>query len=170
MMLITKVLKKTTGEDNEKTEMFMTANRTVRTGLTASAVISSWLWSTSLLGSSFVGYDYGVAGPFWFAAGCSPMIVFFALLGISCKRKIPEAHTSLEVVRIRYGRVAHVVFMILCLVNNIFACANMLLGAAAVITAVTGMHIIAATFLLPVGVTVYTFVGGIKATQVLLPD
>ncbi|KAJ5505294.1 Sodium/solute symporter [Penicillium expansum] len=145
MMLITKVLKKTTGEDNEKSR-------------------NSWLWSTALLGSSFVGYDYGVAGPFWFAAGCSPMIVFFALLGISCKRKIPEAHTSLEVVRIRYGHVAHVVFMILCLVNNIFACANMLLGAAAVITAVTGMHIIAATFLLPVGVTLYTFVGGIKAT------
>ncbi|KAE8401837.1 Sodium:solute symporter family-domain-containing protein [Aspergillus pseudonomiae] len=164
MMLITKVLKKTTGEDNKKTEMFMTANRTVRTGLTASAVISSWLWTTAMLGSSFVGYDYGVAGPFWFAAGCSPMIVFFALIGISCKRKIPEAHTSLEVVRIRYGRTAHIVFMTLCLVNNIFACANMLLGAAAVISAVTGMHIIAATFLLPVGVTVYTFVGGIKAT------
>ncbi|EAU32730.1 conserved hypothetical protein [Aspergillus terreus NIH2624] len=113
---------------------FMTANRTVRTGLTASAVISSWLWTTAMLGSSFVGYDYGVAGPFWFAAGCSPMIVFFALLGISCKRKIPEAHTSLEVVRIRYGRVAHAVFMVLCLINNIFACANMLLGAAAVIS------------------------------------
>ncbi|KAJ5220462.1 hypothetical protein N7468_009666 [Penicillium chermesinum] len=142
MMVITKVLKKTTGEDNKKTEMFMTANRTVRTGLTASAVISSWLWSTALLGSSFVGYDYGVAGPFWFAAGCSPMIVFFALL----------------------GRTAHVVFMFLCLVNNIFACANMLLGAAAVISAMSGMHVIAATFLLPVGVTVYTFVGGIKAT------
>ncbi|OQD82445.1 hypothetical protein PENANT_c021G04903 [Penicillium antarcticum] len=70
MMLITKVLKKTTGEDNKKTEMFMTANRTVRTGLTASAVISSWLWSTALLGSSFVGYDYGVAGPFWFLVCC----------------------------------------------------------------------------------------------------
>lgn len=28
------------------------------------------------------------------------------------------------------------------------------------------MHTIAATFLLPVGVTVYTFVGGIKATWV----
>ncbi|PLB46514.1 Na+/solute symporter [Aspergillus steynii IBT 23096] len=164
MMLITRVLKRTTGEDNRKTEMFMTANRTVRTGLTASAVISSWLWTTALLGSSFVGYNYGVSGSFWFAAGCSPMIVFFALLGISCKRKIPEAHTSLEVVRIRYGKIAHAVFMTLCLVNNIFACANMLLGAAAVISAVTGMHIIAATFLLPVGVTVYTFVGGIKAT------
>nr|XP_001398596.2 urea active transporter [Aspergillus niger CBS 513.88] len=164
MMVITKILKKTTGEDNKKTEMFMTANRTVRTGLTASAVISSWLWTTAMLGASFVGYDYGVAGPFWFAAGCSPMIVFFALIGISYKRKIPDAHTSLEVVRIRYGRIAHAVFMTLCLINNIFACANMLLGAAAVISAITGMHIIAATFLLPVGVTVYTFVGGIKAT------
>ncbi|KAM0122193.1 hypothetical protein ACP6JC_001226 [Aspergillus fumigatus] len=71
MMGVTKVLKRTAGEDNKRTEI------------------------------------YGVSGPFWFAAGCSPMIVFFALLGISCKRKIPEAHTSLEVVRIRYGKIVH---------------------------------------------------------------
>lgn len=100
---------------------FMTANRSVRTGLTASAVVSvriefflykecsnsylqSWLWSTAMLGSTFVGYTGGLAGPFWFAAGCSPMIVFFAVLGISCKRKIPEAHTLLEIIRIRYGK------------------------------------------------------------------
>ena len=40
MVFVTRVLKKTVGEDNEKTEMFMTANRSVRTGLTASAVVS----------------------------------------------------------------------------------------------------------------------------------
>ncbi|KAF2398136.1 hypothetical protein EJ06DRAFT_583948 [Trichodelitschia bisporula] len=164
MIYATRVLKKTVGEDNEKTEMFMTANRSVRTGLTASAVVSSWLWSTAMLGSSLVGYTGGLAGPFWFAAGCSPMIVFFALLGISAKRKIPEAHTLLEIVRIRYGTTAHIVYMVLCLINNIVACANMLLGASAAITALTGMHIIAATFLLPLGVAIYTFVGGIKAT------
>ncbi|KAI9737742.1 MAG: hypothetical protein M1834_009110 [Cirrosporium novae-zelandiae] len=166
MVFITEILKKTIGEDNTKTEMFMTANRTVRTGLTASAVISpkSWLWSTAMLGSSLVGYNYGVSGPFWFAAGCSPMIVFFALLGISCKRKIPEAHTLLEIVRIRYGTTAHFVWMFLCLLNNLFACANMILGASAVITSMTGMHIVASTFLLPLGVGLYTFVGGIKAT------
>lgn len=66
-------------------------------------VQQSWLWSTAMLGSAYVGYNYGVSGPFWFAAGCSPMIVFFAVLGISCKRKIPEAHTLLEIIRIRYG-------------------------------------------------------------------
>ena len=40
MVLVTKLLKRTVGEDNKKTEMFMTANRSVNTGLTASAVVS----------------------------------------------------------------------------------------------------------------------------------
>jgi len=69
MVFATYVLKKTAGEDNRKTEMFMTANRSVRTGLTTSAVVSSWLWSTAMLGSTLVGYNFGIAGPFWFAAG-----------------------------------------------------------------------------------------------------
>lgn len=69
MMAVTYLLRRTAGEDNRTTEMFMTANRSVGTGLTASAVISSWLWSTAVLASSLVGYNYGVAGPFWFAAG-----------------------------------------------------------------------------------------------------
>lgn len=69
MILVTHILRKTAGEDNRTTEMFMTANRRVGTGLTASAVISSWLWSTAMLGSTLVGYNYGIAGPFWFAAG-----------------------------------------------------------------------------------------------------
>ena len=69
MMFTTYILKRTVGEDNKTTEMFMTANRSVGTGLTSSAVISSWLWSTAMLGSSLVGYNFGVAGPFWFAAG-----------------------------------------------------------------------------------------------------
>lgn len=156
MMATTYVLRRTVGEDNRTTEMFMTANRSVGTGLTASAVISSWLWSTAMLGSSFVGYNFGVAGPFWFAAGyviypykiyitgyevlincirCSPMIVFFAVLGIACKLRIPEAHTLLEIVRIRYGTFGHIVWIVLCLINNIIAIANMLLGASATITA-----------------------------------
>jgi urea-proton symporter len=164
MIFVTRLLKTTVNEDNTKTEMyalqrshrfllnerdisgsyhssirFMTANRSVRTGLTASAVISvclppasphfntltishsqSWLWSTAMLGATLVGYSNGVSGPYCscicicygrfplthitgFAAGCSPMIVFFSLLGVSCKMKIPDAHTLLEIVRIRYG-------------------------------------------------------------------
>lgn len=88
-----------------------------------------------MLGSTLVGFNYGISGSFWFAAGCSPMIIFFSMLGIACKMRIPEAYTLLQIVRIRYGTVAHFVYMFLCLVNNLIACANMILGASAVITA-----------------------------------
>ena len=64
------------------------------------------------------------------------MIVFFAVLGIACKLRVPQAHTLLEIIRIRYGTLGHIVWVVLCLINNIIAVANMLLGASAAISAV----------------------------------
>lgn len=64
------------------------------------------------------------------------MIVFFAVLGIACKMRVPNAHTLLEIICIRYGTVGHIVWIVLCLINNIIAVANMLLGASAAISAV----------------------------------
>jgi Na+/proline symporter len=55
------------GYNNElqTSEMFSTAGRTVKSGLVASAVVSSWTWAATLLQSSGVAYRYGVSGPFW---------------------------------------------------------------------------------------------------------
>ncbi|KAK7224957.1 hypothetical protein V2G26_012960 [Clonostachys chloroleuca] len=164
MIGITALLKRTQGEDNSKIETFMVADRKVGTGLVASAVVSSWLWSTALLSCVLVTYSYGVSGAFWYGAGCSPMIAAFAYLGIICKKRIPEAHTVLEVIRLRYGTLAHVSFGFLAVVNNLFNTINMILGASSVISFLTGMHIMSSTFLVPVGVVLYTLFGGIKAT------
>mmetsp|Transcript_10293 Transcript_10293/g.20688 ORF Transcript_10293/g.20688 Transcript_10293/m.20688 type:complete len:107 (-) Transcript_10293:775-1095(-) len=49
----------------ETSENFNTAGRMVKTGLTASVVVSQWTWAATLLQSSYVGYAYGVSGPFW---------------------------------------------------------------------------------------------------------
>lgn len=86
------------------------------------------------------------------------------LLGIHAKVKIPNGHTALEIVRLRYGTTAHSVFIFLCLVTNLLSVTSMILGAAGVIAVLTGTNIVASTFLLPLGVIVYTIVGGLKAT------
>ncbi|CAD6893757.1 unnamed protein product [Tilletia laevis] len=164
MIGVTHLLKKFNGEDNSEFEYYATAGRNVGTGLTATAVISSWGWSTALLSSSVVAYNYGVGGSWWFAGGCLVQICLFAVLAIQSKLKTPHAHTVLEVVRVRYGRTAHWVYMFLCLINNLIAVCNMLLGASAAISALTGMSTIAANFLLPTGVCLYTITGGLKAT------
>lgn len=74
--------------------MFSTAGRTVKSGLVASAVVSSWTWAATLLQSSGIAYRYGVSGPFWYASGATVQILLFATIAIELKRRAPNAHVS----------------------------------------------------------------------------
>lgn len=148
----------------QTSEMFSTAGRSVKSGLVASAVVSSWTWAATLLQSSAVAYNYGVSGPFWYASGATVQIILFATIAIELKRRAPNAHTFLEVIRARYGAVTHIVFMVFGLFTNILVTSMLLTGGSAVVTTLTGMPTAAACFLLPVGVVLYTMFGGIKAT------
>lgn len=65
---------------------------------------------------------------------------------------------------IRWGTAAHVVFLVFCFMTNIIVTAMLLLGGSAVVNALTGVNIYAASFLIPLGVIVYTLAGGLKAT------
>jgi len=67
-------------------EWFSTAGRNVKTGLIASSVVSAWTWAATLLQSSTVAYQFGISGPFWYAAGASIQVVLFAILAIELKR------------------------------------------------------------------------------------
>lgn len=53
----------------QTSEMFSTAGRSVKSGLVAAAVVSSWTWAATLLQSSAVAYQYGISGPFFYASG-----------------------------------------------------------------------------------------------------
>ncbi|KAF9300260.1 hypothetical protein BGZ74_008088 [Mortierella antarctica] len=163
MTLITMIQKRFLGE-KVTSEEYMAAGRNVKTGLVASAVVSSWTWAATLLQSSSVAYKYGISGPFWYASGASVQVLLFSILAIELKRKCKNAHTFLEIVSIRYGRNAHYIFLFFGLLTNIIVSAMLLLGGSAVVTALTGMNTYAACFLLPLGVIIYTLFGGLKAT------
>ncbi|GME45427.1 Urea active transporter protein [Neofusicoccum parvum] len=163
MILTTWVLKRYQGEQ-QTSEMFSTAGRTVKSGLVSSAVVSSWTWAATLLQSSGVAYRYGVSGPFWYASGATVQILLFSTLAIELKRRAPNAHTFLEVIRARYGPTTHAVYIVFGLMTNILVTAMLLTGGSAVVSSLTGMHTVAGCFLLPLGVILYTLFGGIKAT------
>ncbi|KAL5048391.1 hypothetical protein BDW71DRAFT_196056 [Aspergillus fruticulosus] len=134
-------------EDSATSEMFMVANRSVGTGLTASAVFLSWMWINET----------------WWGAGLCFQIALMAALGVMAKTRVPYAHTSLEIIKMRYRTIGHLVFIILNLVNNVFGCAFMILTGSQLVSGVSGMHFVAATILIPLGVVLYTAVGGLKA-------
>lgn len=74
-----------------------------------------------------------------------------AALGVLAKIRTPYAHTSLEIIRQRYGKIGHVVFIILNLSNNVFGCASLILTGSQIIHGTSGMHFAAATILIPLG-------------------
>ena len=163
MIFTTFVLKRYNNE-LVTSEAFSTAGRTVKTGLVASAVVSSWTWAATLLQSSAVAYKYGVSGPFWYASGATVQVILFATLAIELKRRAPNAHTMMEVVKARYGAATHGVFIVFGLMTNVLVTAMLLTGGSAVVSSLTGISTAAACFLLPIGVVLYTMFGGIKAT------
>lgn len=134
------------------------------------------------------GLNLGVNKIQWWGSGLCFQIALMAALGVLAKIRVPYAHTSLEIIRQRYGDVGHVVFIIMNLVNNVFGCASMILTGSQLVYGVSGMHFVAACILIPLGgeptsgppirqiffcwypkltpgiVVLYTAVGGLKAT------
>ena len=143
-------------------EFFNTAGRSVRTGLTASVIVSQWTWAATLLQSSNVTWKYGVSGPFWYASGATIQVLLFGILAIEVKRRARTAHTVCEMVLARWGKAAHLTFLFFALLANIIVTSMLLLGGAATVNALTGVDTDLASFLIPWGVILYTAAGGLK--------
>jgi len=160
LVYLDKVYNKTT----HTSEFFNTAGRNVKTGLTASVIVSQWTWAATLLQSSNVTWSYGVSGPFWYASGATIQVLLFGILAIEVKRRARTAHTVTEMVLARWGTAAHLTFIFFCFLTNIIVTSMLLLGGAATVNALTGMNTNLASFLIPWGVIAYTAAGGLKAT------
>jgi len=145
-------------------EWFNTAGRNIKTGILASSVVSAWTWAATFLQSSSVTYQYGLGGSYWYAAGASIQIVLFAILAIELKRKSATAHTFPEIINARFGSTSHKIFLFFGFLTNSIITAMLVIGGAAVLNSLTGINIYVAVFLIPVGVVIYTFFGGLRAT------
>ncbi|KAL3698886.1 hypothetical protein R1sor_012962 [Riccia sorocarpa] len=152
------------GGVKDNSEEFNTAGRSIKTGLVAVDVVSRSTWVATLTVSVNEAYSYGISGPFWVSSGSVIQMIVFAILALELKRKAPKAHTVIELIRIRWGHFAALVFLYFCYLNNFMISALMFVGAGEIMSTVTGIDIYAALILLPLGVVIYTFGGGLKAT------
>lgn len=91
-------------------------------------------------------------------------VALFSLIAIQMKRRAPNLHTHLEMLRIRYGTAGHLTFLFFSLATNILVVSSVLVGAAAAINSITGVNVYASLWLLPLAVTAYTLRGGLRST------
>ncbi|KAH9837431.1 solute symporter family transporter [Teratosphaeria destructans] len=95
MLCVTWLQNRYTRFSTRQSEEFNTASRSVKPGLIAAGIVSSWTWSATLLTSSTFAYTYGVCGPFWYGTMGSGEILVFALIAVKIKASAPGAHTFL---------------------------------------------------------------------------
>ncbi|KAE9387900.1 urea transporter [Gymnopus androsaceus JB14] len=164
MLLLTMIQARYTAFSPKNSEEFSSASRSVKPGLIASGIVSAWTWAATLLQSSAVAYKYGISGPWWYGSGATIQILLFAMLAAKLKLNAPYAHTWLEIVGVRWGKTAHMIFMFFGLATNIIVSSMLILGGSATVTDLTGMSTLAACFLIPLGVVIYVIVGGMRST------
>ena len=144
--------------------MQLTAKKSVKTGLVAAAVVSSWCYAATILNSVRLTYVYGFAGLWWFVSGATVQILLYAIMAIELKRRAPRANTILEALRIRFGTRTHIVFFVYGVAVQVLITAALLLGGSAALNVTTGANTVAMNYLIPLGVVVYTYLGGLKST------
>ncbi|CAO1616615.1 unnamed protein product [Sympodiomycopsis kandeliae] len=154
------------GAENSSNDEFSSASRSIKPGLLAAAICSAWTWSATLEQSAAVGYKYGVSGPFWYAGGATVQILLFAIIASNAKLNAPFAHTYLSVVRERWGKLAHCIFMLFALGTNVLVSSMLVLGGSSTVNHLTGMPTLAACFLTPVGIAIYVMLGGLRSSLI----
>jgi len=129
----------------------LSAEKSIKPGLIAVGIVSAWTWAATLLQSksrgltrrllrilkltyrpsckgSAVGFRFGIAGPYAYAAGATVQILLFAILASNLKMKAPNAHTFLEIIGARWGTGAHLVFLFFGFLANVIVSTMLVLG------------------------------------------
>ncbi|TVY43789.1 Urea active transporter [Lachnellula subtilissima] len=164
MLAITHLQNRYTSYSTHQAEEFNTASRSVKPGLIAAGIVSSWTWSATLLTSSTFAYTYGISGPMWYGAMGTWQILLFALIAIKIKSSAPGAHTFPEIVLARHGKIAHLTYLFYGWATNMLVGACLVLGGSQVVGALSGVNVYAACFLIPLVVAAYVIVGGLRST------
>jgi len=147
MLTLTWLQNRFTAFSSHQAEEFTTASRSVKPGLIAAGIVSSWTWPGTLLTSSTVTSLYGISGPFTWACFGAFQISLFALLAVQIKRNVPGAHTYPELVLVKHGKATHLTYLFYGLLTNVLVGASLVLGGAQVVSALSGVNVYAANFI-----------------------
>ncbi|GAA5946717.1 hypothetical protein JCM3765_000360 [Sporobolomyces pararoseus] len=168
MMGITKLQNRYSKYKQSSLSEFASASHSVKPGLIACAIVSSWTWAATLLTSSAQAYSNGMGGGWFYGAGATVQIFLFSMNSAKIKQNAPRAHTFCEVVRVRWGTFSHIVLLCFSLLTSLLVSMMLVTGGAATVTDLTGASTQAICVLMPLGVSLYVLRGGLRSS--LLAD
>ena len=93
-------------------------------------------------------------------------VLLFAIIASNTKLNAPFANTYLSVIRQRWGKLAHCIFMFFALGTNVLVSSMLVLGGSSTVNHLSGMPVLAACFLTPIGIAIYVMLGGLRSSLI----
>lgn len=150
------------GRANKTHEDFALAGRNVGFALAAATAMATWVTSNTTLVAPQLTYQLGVWGMVGYSFAALGLILF-APLAARIKRLMPNGYTSGDFIRLRYGRGAWWVFILISVVYAFGWLVSLGMAGGILLEALSGLdyHIgMSAILLICVG---YTLFGGLRA-------
>ncbi|KAJ8306848.1 hypothetical protein KUTeg_014932 [Tegillarca granosa] len=151
--------------DSHNLDTSFDAGGNVSLSLTVVTVASQCLWPADLLQSSTTTSKFGLGGSLWYTLAVTTNVLLFPLISVHLKTRAPGAKTFLQIVYHRFGKPAHIVFVLMALLANItVSTALILAGKAALNVLVKDISDEYIVVVLAVMFGSYCFVGGLGTT------
>lgn len=147
-------------------EWFLSAGRNMKGGIVTASIVSTWTWAATIMVSSKMGYDYGISGPYWYAAGATIPILLFSAIAVYVKKLVPQLHTFPEFILYRFDQKTHWIMIIIGLMACTIVTTMVILGGALALNVLTGINVKIAVLVIPLAFCFYSSITGLRGSIV----
>lgn len=150
------------GRKNVTHEDFALAGRNVGFAFASATAMATWVTSNTTLVAPELTYQFGIWGMIGYSFAALGLILF-APLSARIKKLLPNGYTSGDFIRLRYGRAAWYIFIVISAVYAMGWLVSLGMAGGIVLQALSGLdyHIGMSAILLIC--VVYTLFGGLRA-------
>lgn len=150
------------GRGNKTTEDFTLAGRKIGLALGTATSVATWVTTNTTLVAPELAYQMGIWGMIGYSFG-GVGLMLFAPLAKQIRRILPQGMTSGDFFRIRFGKKAWRLFLLLSLVYSMSWLVSLGMAGGILVQSLTGIpYKVGLTIIIFVCVS-YTLLGGLKA-------
>ncbi len=150
------------GRKARQLDDFMLAGRNVGMSLGVATAMATWVTSNTTMAAPQLAFQLGIWGMVGYSLG-SIGLMLFAPLAKRIRYLMPQAYTSGDFVRLRYGKLAWRVFLLISLFYAFGWLISLGMAGGVLIHALTGIpYLYGMTVILSICV-IYTLLGGLRA-------
>ncbi|MET1255545.1 sodium:solute symporter family protein [Aliikangiella maris] len=150
------------GRNKSTLDDFMLAGRNVGLAFACATAMATWITSNTTLVAPQLTYQFGIWGMIGYSMAALGLILF-APLAKRIKQLMPQGYTCGDFIRLRYGRFAWYVFLLISLFYSLGWLVSLGMAGGILLSALSGLDYHVGMTAILIICVLYTLLGGLRA-------